>query len=103
MSQQGVQKLKLLYIAQFLYKYTNEKTCLSTSKIIDMLSEREINAERKSIYSDIETLKDFGVDIENVRSKTGGFKLKSRTFQLAELKLLVDAVQSSRFITERKN
>ena len=73
------------------------------AQIIEELSKVSISAERKSIYSDLEALSDFGFDIISSKSRErSGYYLASRDFELAELKLLVDAVQSSRFITAKK-
>lgn len=97
------QKLKLLYIADFLKQYSDEDHPVTTSEIIDMLRNVGIEAERKSIYSDIEALRFYGMDINISKGRNGGISLLSKEFQLAELKLLVDAVQSSRFITKKKS
>lgn len=97
------QKLKLLYIMQFLLEKTDEMHTVTTQEIIDYLAENGIASERKSIYTDIDALIDFGLDIMKVRERTGGYYVASRRFELAELKLLVDAVQSSKFITSRKS
>ncbi|MBR3869714.1 MAG: WYL domain-containing protein [Clostridia bacterium] len=97
------QKLKLLYIADYLRKHTDEEHCVTTSEIIDMLDDVGIEAERKSIYSDIEALRFYGMDINISKGRNGGISLLSKEFQVAELKLLVDAVQSSRFITKKKS
>lgn len=98
------QKLKLLYIVRMLSEYTDETHLLTTQDIIDKLEANDISAERKSIYDDIAQLTEYGYDIIQVRSRTaGGYYLASREFELAELKLLVDAVQSSRFITVKKS
>jgi hypothetical protein len=71
--------------------------------MINELQKYNITAERKSIYDDIEALKTFGVDILCRKSRTYDYYIASRTFQLAELKLLADAVASSKFITEKKS
>lgn len=98
------QKLKLLYIIKMLEENTDEQHVMSTADIIDRLAANDIHSERKSIYDDIEKLRDFGYDIISVSSRQGGgYYLASREFELPELKLLVDAVQSSRFITTRKS
>ena len=70
---------------------------LITQEIIDYLALQGINAERKSIYTDIDLLIDYGMDIVKNSGRSGGYTLVSRQFELAELKLLVDAVQSSKF------
>lgn len=103
MAKSEKQKMKLLYIMQFLLDRTDEEHAVTTQEIIDHLAKNEINAERKSIYTDIETLSDYGMDIMKRKGRSGGYYLASRQFELAELKLLVDAVQSSKFITSKKS
>ncbi len=95
------QKLKLLLLKEIFEKYTDKDTLITMEEIISLLDKRGVSAERKSIYEDIYALKETGMDIELVRNK--GYRLRSRTFELAELKLLVDAVQASKFITEKKS
>ncbi|MDD3368323.1 MAG: WYL domain-containing transcriptional regulator [Lachnospiraceae bacterium] len=98
------QKLKLLYILQYLSAYSDKNHPLSTMRILDLLAEEGIQAERKSIYRDIASLQEYGYDIQSRKSKTdSGYYLASREFELPELKLLVDAVQASKFITLRKS
>lgn len=97
------QKLKILYVLQMLTENTDEEHPMSTADIISGLAARGIDAERKSIYDDIENLQRFGVDIISRRSEPKGYYVASRDFELPELKLLVDAVQSSKFITEKKS
>ncbi|MBP1578168.1 MAG: WYL domain-containing protein [Oscillospiraceae bacterium] len=103
MAKSSNQKLKLIYLAEIFEKYTDDEHCITISQMIDMLAVRGISAERKSIYNDIEALRSFGMDIECKREKTTGYYLASRNFELAELKLLVDLVQCSKFITHRKS
>lgn len=98
------QKLKLLYIVRILSEQTDENHCMSTQRLIEELARYDIKAERKSIYDDMNQLMDFGYDI--ILSKTkdnGGYYMASRDFELAELKLLVEVVQASRFITQKKS
>jgi len=97
------QKLKLLYLMKILQERTDENHDMTLSEIQDELARYGIKAERKSLYDDIEALRVFGIDIEKRRSKTHGYYIASRAFELPELKLLVDAVQSSKFITRRKS
>ena len=97
------QKLKLLYIRDYLERESDEQHPVGAQALIDMLERHGITAERKSIYSDIKALQDFGIDILNRRGKDGGYYIGSRNFELPELKLLIDAVQSSRFLTEKKS
>ena len=98
------QKLKLLYIVKFLTENTDEHHPASTADIIAYLEANDIHSQRKSIYDDVEKLCHFGYDIIQVQSRLGGgYYMAGRDFELAELKLLVDAVQSSRFITTKKS
>lgn len=104
MAKSAGQKLKLLYIIKLLSESTDENHPASTADIIAYLDANGIHSERKSIYDDIAKLVDFGYDIIQVHSRLGGgYYMAGRDFELAELKLLVDAVQSSRFITTRKS
>lgn len=96
------QKAKILYIMKLLLQETDEEHPLSTEEIIDRLSEVGIKAERKSIYSDVETLRAFGLDVHGTRGRSAGYYVGERDFELPEIKLLIDSVQSSKFITERK-
>ncbi|MCH5269606.1 MAG: WYL domain-containing protein [Lachnospiraceae bacterium] len=98
------QKLKLFYILQMLMENTDEEHVLSTQEIIEKLAANDIKAERKTIYDDMACLQDFGYDIIQKKGKVGsGYYLAGRDFELAELKLLVDAVQASRFMTAKKS
>lgn len=98
------QKLKLLYILKLFQEKTDESHYITMGDIIDYLADREIKAERKAIYSDIEMLNDFGYDIRGEKMGSSyKYHLASRDFELFELKLLVDAVQSSRSLTEEKS
>ena len=97
------QKLKLLYIREILEQQSDEQHRLTTQDILDALSLRGIQAERKSVIADIAALQQSGMDIVSVRGQGGGYFLASRLFELPELKLLVDAVQASRFLSERKS
>lgn len=96
------QKLKLLYLIKILEAKTDEAHVLSTKELIEQLAIYDITAERKSIYDDIRCLQDFGYDIISQKQPPGHY-LASRNFEVAELKLLVDAVQSSKFITYKKS
>ena len=98
------QKLKLLYLSRYLARRSDEEHPVTVAQMADYLAGQGISAERKSLYDDMEALRLFGLDVQSVRvgSSTGYF-LGERDFQLAELKLLVDSVQSSKFITEKKS
>ena len=97
------QKLKILYILDYLQKNSHSDHLIRATQLIQMLEQKGILCERKTIYSDIAALQDYGVDIVSVPGKNGGYYIASRNFELPELKLLVDAVQSSRFLTEKKS
>lgn len=97
------QKLKLLHLKQILERKTDEEHPITTPELIDLLAQEEITAERKSIYDDMDTLRRFGVDVQSRKGKNQGWFIGQREFELAELKLLVDAVQASRFFTRRKS
>ncbi len=98
------QKLKLLYLLKLLMERSDENHAISTPELIEALEIEGLKAERKSIYADIQALQEFGYDIlVSKKRENSGYYLASRDFELAELKLLVDAVQSSRFITAKKS
>lgn len=103
MSKSYHQKLKIIYIARMLLEQSDEEHLLSTKDMIRGLAEYGIAAERKSIYTDIEALTDYGMDIVKAGGRAGGYYIASRQFELPELKLLVDAVQASKFITGKKS
>lgn len=104
MAKSSGQKLKLLYIIKILSMETDEQHPITTKELIERLAVYGIAAERKSIYADIASLVDYGYDIQQIDSRNGGgYYLASGEFELPELKLLVDAVQSSRFITQKKS
>lgn len=98
------QKLKLLYLTKIFMEKTDESHALTLAEITTILNGYEVTADRKTLYLDFEELKHYGLDIiSEQRSKTVVYYLASRDFELAELKLLVDSVQSSKFITEKKS
>ncbi len=96
------QKLKIIYLMQLLLQRTDENHRLTVQEMIDELAKHDISAERKSIYADLEALRQFGLDIVQSKGKSTGYYIASRDFELPELKLLVDSVQSSKFITHKK-
>ena len=104
MPKSGNQKLKLFYLLKLFREKTDENHYISMPDIIAYLSENGISAERKALYTDIEALTGFGYDIEG--EKVGSsykYRLAEREFETFELKLLVDAVQSSKSLTEEKS
>ena len=97
------QKLKLLYLMRIFLAHSDESHKLTVNDLVSKLSEYDIKAERKTIYEDIEALRQFGLDIVMEKTKAYGYYVAGRDFELPELKLLADAVQSSKFITEKKS
>ena len=98
------QRLRLLYLYKLLAEQTDDEHCITAQEIIAELERLGIKAERRTIYADIKALNDFGADIIGQKAGRGyEYHMGSRRFELAELKLLVDAVQSSRFITQQKS
>ncbi len=103
MSKSTNQKTKLLHLCRILLLRTDEEHPLTVPQLIEELARQDIKAERKSIYDDLEALRLFGLDIQSRKGKTPGWFVGGREFQLPEVKLLMDAVQSSRFITQKKS
>ena len=96
------QKSKIFHIYNMLYEKTDENHLITTSDIIKELASLGIKAERKSIYDDIRILRELGLDIIGVKSKSYGYYMASRELQLPELKLVIDAVVAARFLSEKK-
>ena len=103
MAKSSNQKTKQLHLCQILQQQTDEEHPITVAQIIEELARYDIKAERKSIYDDLEALRQFGLDVQCRKGRTGGWFVGERDFQLPELKLLMDAVQSSRFITQKKS
>ncbi|MBD5135503.1 MAG: WYL domain-containing protein [Lachnospiraceae bacterium] len=98
------QKLKILYLIKILLEKTDETHSITMQEIISALKAYGISAERKSLYSDIENLRVYGMDIiGEQQDRTYYYHVGNRQFELAELKLLVDSVQSAKFITAKKS
>ncbi len=98
------QKLKMLYLAKILSEETDDLHALTMDEILQKLSEYGVNADRRTMYRDFEELRIFGMDIiKEKRERNCFYHLASREFELPEVKLLVDAVQASRFITNTKS
>lgn len=97
------QKLKLLYLLKMLNEKTDEENTMTINDMIAELNRYGITAERKSIYDDLDALRYYGLDIASRKSKTTDYYVASRLFELPELKLLVDAVQCSKFVTHKKS
>ena len=100
------QKLKLLYLKQFFEEKTDEGHAATMADIIAYLKAHGVEAERKSIYTDLSSLEDFGMDVRNKDDEEGRvktYKLLDREFELPEIKLIIDSVASSKFLTEKKS
>ena len=98
------QKLKMLYLAKIFSEETDDTHSLTMPEIIEKLSLCGVNADRKTLYLDFEELRDFGMDIiAEQAGRSCYYHLGSRDFELPELKLLVDSVQSAKFITDKKS
>ena len=97
-------KLQLLYTMKLLLEETDRDHILNAVDICNILETRwDLSSTRKTVYMDVEKLRDYGMKIEQVKGKVQGYYVEEREFTLPELKLLVDAVQSSKFITTRKS
>ncbi|MBE6954358.1 MAG: WYL domain-containing protein [Ruminococcaceae bacterium] len=102
MAKSANQKLKLLYLQKYLLEHSDENHPVTVADMIAYLAGHDISAERKSIYDDLEALRQFGLDIIKTSGRSTGYFVGERDFELPELKLLVDSVQSSKFITHKK-
>ncbi len=98
------QKLKLYYLYRILHDMTDDEHALTMPEIQMHLSECDITADRKSLYDDLDALRQLGYDIIGEKNgRSYNYHMGEKEFEIAELKLLVDAIQSSKFITERKS
>ena len=98
------QKFKLYRLAQIMLEWTDEEHYISMPEIMAALSEYDVTADRKSIYNDLQDLSVFGIEVEGEPiGNRYHYHVTNRSFELPELKLLVDAIQSSKFITEKKS
>ncbi len=97
-------KLRPLYLAQILYERTDEDHYLTTAELMEILEkEYGIKTHRQTIPADVAALRSFGMEIQEVMSAQKRYNLISREYDVAELKLLIDAVESSKFITKKKS
>lgn len=99
----SMQKQKLLYLQKILLEKTDEHHGLTIAEIITELGRYGISSERKSLYDDLRILEQFGLDVCRTKSNTTRYYIGSRQFEMPELKLLVDTIQSSKFITRKKS
>lgn len=102
MSKGANQKIKLVKILEILKNESDETNPMPTQRLIERLAEEGVGAERKSIYADIELLNEFGYEIMTVKTNTNAYYVEDRAFNLAEIKILLDAVTSARFLTQTK-
>lgn len=103
MAKSDNQKQRILLLQNYLLRNTDPEHPATTGDIIEYLESQEVEASRKTVYSDIAALQESGLDVETVKGRGGGYYVNSRRFETPELKLLIDAVQSSRFLTEKKS
>ena len=94
---------RILYILKLLKEYTDEQHPMSITDIVEYLDKQEIKAHRRTIMTDIESLKEFGIDIITIKSTQNKYFIGNRNFELPEVKLLIDAVESSKLITQKKS
>ena len=100
----NIAKLRPLYLAKILYEKTDEEHFLTTAHLAQILKEQYgITAHRQTIKADIDLLKQFGLEIEEIKSIQNRYNFYGRQFDLPEIKLLIDAVESSKFITTNKS
>lgn len=97
------QKMRLLYVMQYLQAHSDEAHAVTLKDIVDELQRHNIACDRKSLYVDIEALRCFGMDIVLTKGSRFGYFWANRPFELAEIKILIDAIQSARFLTGRKS
>ena len=98
------QKLKLLYLIKIFTEDTDDQHALTLPQIAEKLDAYGVSAERKTLYQDFELLRDFGFDIIGQQARRNFYyHMGNRRFELPELKLLVDSVQSAKFITDKKS
>ena len=100
---QNMVKARLLVLTKMFYELTDENHPMDTFEIIEYLSEHGVPANTKTLRSDIALLKDMDIDIVTVSGKPNKYFWGARLFEMPELKLLIDAVASSRFITRNKS
>ena len=95
-------KIKILYIMNMLLNESDREHPINANDIISRLADMGIVAERKSIYADISTLMEYGLDIEKSEEYKGGYYIASQLFERDELKLIIDAIKSSDAISDEK-
>lgn len=99
----SITKKRLLLILELLHKSTDEEHPISTVEIVNFLEGKGISIDRKTLANDIKLLTDMDYDIVTIKSSPNKYFWGSRSFEIPELKMLIDAVSSSRFITKKKS
>ena len=102
MTHENTRKIKLLKLWELLKRETDETNPMDTVEIIEKLSKEGIEVDRKILYSDIDTLNKFGFEVLKDRSRRNRYYVMDRSFDLPEVRILMDAVQGSAFVTEKK-
>ena len=100
MKMDKILKLKLVKIWEILSQETDEQHPMGTTTILSKLREMGIDCDRRTLYADIEALNECGYEIICRRSSSNVYYVKDRKFSIAEIRILMDAVQSAGFITE---
>ena len=100
---QGQGNMRIVELLRFLYQQTDENHPVTVSDMISYLNEKRIQAVRQTIYADIDILTDAGFDIVVVKSTQNQYFMGNRLFEYPELKMLTDAVASSKIISRRKS
>lgn len=96
------QKIKLLVLYDILKTHTDETHALSTEELVEILNNRGISVERRALIRDIQTLNDWGFEVQSYKRKSYYYFVTDRIFDVAELRILMDAVQSASFISEKR-
>ncbi len=97
------QKMRLLYVMQHLKEHTDEAHAATLNDMVEALQRQGISCDRKSLYADMEALRCSGMDIVLTKGNRFAYFWANRPFELAETKILIDAVQSARFLTAKKS
>ena len=98
------QKFKFTYLMKIMAEKTDDEHSLTMPQILEELEKYEVSAERKSIYEDFKDMSNFGIEvIKEQKGRETFYHIAGREFELAEVKLLIDAVQSAKFITQKKS
>lgn len=103
MRQEKAHKIKLLKLWEFLKRETDSEHRLSTRELLDKLASEGIECDRRTLYDDIKVLNEYGYEIMQDRSRANLYYVEDRNFDIPELKILIDSVEASSFITKKKS